>query len=156
HELKTPLTVVSGFLETLLDLDLDPRQRTRYLQMMREQAGSMERLVDDLLTLSALESEQNSLVELAFAIQPLLLEISAAAKALSDGKHDIKLDLGPVAMVTGNRDELASAFNNLVSNAVRYTPTGGIITLAWRRAEENAGEFAVTDTGIGIATEHIP
>ncbi len=60
HELKTPLTVVSGFLETLQDLELEPRQRTRYLQLMAEQAKSMQRLVDDLLTLSALESEQNA------------------------------------------------------------------------------------------------
>ena len=63
HELKTPLTVVSGFLETLQDLELEPRQRARYLQLMAEQARSMQRLVDDLLTLSALESDQNVVAE---------------------------------------------------------------------------------------------
>ena len=84
HELKTPLTVVSGFLETLQDLDLEPAQRTRFMQLMTEQARSMQRLVDDLLTLSALESEQNAVVESTFDVVPLLLELSADGKALSD------------------------------------------------------------------------
>ncbi len=75
HELKTPLTVVTGFLETLQDMELEPRQRTRYLQLMTEQANSMQRLVDDLLTLSALESEQGARAETSFAVLPLLLEI---------------------------------------------------------------------------------
>ncbi len=156
HELKTPLTVVSGFLETLQDLELEPRQRDRYMQLMREQAGSMERLVNDLLTLSALESEQNALGDAPFAIVPLLLQLAAEAKALSCGQHAIALQLGFPATVTGNRDELASAFGNLVSNAVRYTPAGGTITLAWRMADDGGGEFAVADSGIGIAPEHIP
>jgi two-component system phosphate regulon sensor histidine kinase PhoR len=156
HELKTPLTVVSGFLETLQDLKLEPRQRDRYLQLMREQAQSMERLVDDLLTLSALESEQNPPAEGPFAMAPLLLELSAAARALSDGRHTIALDIGPLATVTGSRDELASAFGNLVSNAIRYTPPGGTVTLAWHALDNGDGAFSVTDTGIGIAPEHLP
>jgi two-component system phosphate regulon sensor histidine kinase PhoR len=156
HELKTPLTVVSGFLETLQDLELEPRQRDRYLQLMREQAQSMERLVDDLLTLSALESEQNAPGEAPFAMAPLLLELSAEARALSDGRHAIVLDPGNPATVTGSRDELASAFGNLVSNAIRYTPPGGTVTLAWHAADHGGGAFSVTDTGIGIAPEHLP
>jgi two-component system phosphate regulon sensor histidine kinase PhoR len=156
HELKTPLTVVSGFLETVQDLDLPPRQRDRYLALMREQARSMERLVDDLLTLSALESEQNPPVEAPFAMAPLLLELSAAARALSDGQHTVALDVGPLATVTGSRDELASAFGNLVSNAIRYTPPGGTVTLGWHTVDNGDGAFSVTDTGIGIAPEHLP
>jgi two-component system phosphate regulon sensor histidine kinase PhoR len=156
HELKTPLTVVTGFLETLQDLELEPRQRTRYLQLMAEQAKSMQRLVDDLLTLSALESEQSTRVETPFAVLPLLLEVSADANALSERRHAIALDIGEPAMVSGNRDELASAFGNLVSNAVRYTPEGGTITLGWRVDAEGRGAFSVADTGIGIAPEHIP
>jgi two-component system phosphate regulon sensor histidine kinase PhoR len=156
HELKTPLTVVTGFLETLQELELDPRQRARYLELMAEQARSMQRLVDDLLTLSALESEQNPLAEAAFDVVPLLLEASAGAKALSVGRHTIGLDLGEPAVVVGNRDELASAFGNLVSNAVRYTPDGGTITLGWHVDDEGRGAFSVTDTGIGIAPEYIP
>jgi len=156
HELKTPLTVVSGFLETLQDLELEPRRRDRYLQLMREQARNMERLVDDLLTLSGLESEQNPPVESAFALAPLLLELSAEAKALSDGRHDIRVDPGAAATLTGSRDELASALRNLISNAIRYTPAGGTVTLAWRREDDGGGTFGVTDTGIGIAPEHLP
>jgi two-component system phosphate regulon sensor histidine kinase PhoR len=68
----------------------------------------------------------------------------------------VVLDLGDAATVSGSRDELASAFGNLVSNAIRYTPEGGTITLSWRVADNGTGLFAVTDTGIGIAAEHLP
>ncbi len=156
HELKTPLTVVSGFIETLQDLELEPRQRTRYLQLMAEQAKNMQRLVDDLLTLSTLESDQNALVEAEFDVVPLLLQVSADAKALSAGRHAVALDIADHAIVIGSRDELGSAFGNLVSNAIRYTPEGGAITLAWRVDDEGHGVFSVTDTGIGIAPEYIP
>jgi two-component system phosphate regulon sensor histidine kinase PhoR len=156
HELKTPLTVVSGFLETLEDLALEPRQRERYLKLMQVQARSMERLVDDLLTLSALESEQNVPSEAPFAIVALLRALASEAKALSGGAHTVVLDIGAPATVTGSRDELASAFGNLVSNAIRYTPAGGTITLAWRRGDDGGAQFEVRDTGIGIAAEHLP
>jgi len=156
HEMKTPLTVVAGFIETLQDMELEPRQRARYLQLMHEQARNMKRLVDDLLTLSALESDQNVVAELPFAIEALLLGLSADAKALSGRQHTIALDIRDAATVLGSRDELASAFGNLISNAIRYTPEGGKVTLSWRIAEDGRGEFGVEDTGIGIAPEHIP
>ena len=156
HELKTPLTVISGFIETLQDLDLDEGQRTRFLQLMQEQARNMQRLVADLLTLSALESEHNPLVEERFAVAPLLLELSADAKALSRGQHEVALDIGDAATVHGSRDELASAFGNLVSNAIRYTPPAGTITLGWRVDADGSGAFEVRDTGIGIAPEYLP
>ena len=156
HELKTPLTVVAGFLETLQDLDPEPRQRARYLQLMAVQAKSMQRLVDDLLTLSALESDQNGLTESEFDVVPLLLQISADAKALSAGRHVVGLDIIEPAIVLGSRDELASAFGNLVSNAIRYTPDGGSIMLTWHIDEDGRGVFGVSDTGIGIAPEHVP
>ena len=155
HELKTPLTVLTGFLETLVDVELDDKRRQRYLALMQEQAKSMQRLVEDLLTLSSLESEQNAPTETEFAIVPLLLELSSDAKALSGGRHEITLSIGDAATVSGSRDELASAFGNLVSNAVRYTPEGGRIALDWRVSDAE-GEFSVADTGIGIAPEHIP
>jgi two-component system phosphate regulon sensor histidine kinase PhoR len=154
HELKTPLTVLTGFLETLADMPLDERQRQRYLALMAEQAQNMQRLVDDLLTLSSLESEHSVLQEAEFAIVPLLLQVSADAKALSAGRHEITLNIRDQANVLGSRDELASVFGNLVSNAVRYTPDGGRIALDWRVTADGA-EFTVADTGIGIAAEHI-
>jgi len=156
HELKTPLTVISGFIETLQELDVDAKQRTRFLQLMQEQARNMQRLVADLITLSALESEHNPLVEERFAVVPLMLQLSAEAKALSRNEHEIALDIGEAATVSGGREELASAFGNLVSNAIRYTPPGGRITLAWRVDPDGSGVFSVTDTGIGIASEHLP
>ena len=156
HELKTPLTVISGFIETLQELELDERQRERFLQLMQEQSASMQRLVEDLLTLSALESEHNPVTDEPFAIVPLMLQVSSDAKALSKGQHAIELDIGDAATVTGSRDELASAFGNLVSNAIRYTPAGGTITLGWRVEDDGAGVFSVADTGIGIGAEHLP
>lgn len=156
HELKTPLTVITGFIETLQDIEIDERQQKRFLQLMQEQARNMQRLVADLLTLSALESEQNPIHDEPFAIVPLLVALSADAKALSKGAHVVSLDIGEAAIVRGSRDELASAFGNLVSNAVRYTPEGGTVTLAWRVDDDGTGAFSVTDTGIGIADEDIP
>ena len=156
HELKTPLTVVSGFVETMQDLDLDSTQRARYLALMHEQTRNMQRLVDDLLTLSALETERNPAHDTAFAIVPLMLELCADAKALSRGDHAIALDIGRAASVVGNRDELRSAFGNLVSNAIRYTPQRGSIALRWRVDDDGSGVFSVQDSGIGIAAEHIP
>ena len=104
HELKTPLTVLTGFLETLADMRLEERQRQRYLALMAEQAQNMQRLVDDLLTLSALESEHHVLLEAEFAIVPLLLQVSADAKALSAGRHEITLNIRDQANVLGSRD----------------------------------------------------
>jgi two-component system, OmpR family, phosphate regulon sensor histidine kinase PhoR len=156
HELKTPLTVISGFIETMQDMDLDPRQRGRFLQLMQEQAKNMQRLVVDLITLSALESEHNPLADEPFAIVPLMLELSAEAKALSKGQHEVSLDIGDAATVLGSRDEIASAFGNLVSNAIRYTPAQGRIAIAWRVDADGSGVFSVADSGIGIAAEHLP
>jgi two-component system phosphate regulon sensor histidine kinase PhoR len=156
HELKTPLTVISGFVETLRDLDVDDAQRKRFLQLMDDQARNMQRLVADLLTLSALESDQNPVVEERFAVVPLLLALSADAKSLSNGRHEISLDIGDAATLVGSRDELASAFANLVTNAIRYTPSKGSITLAWHIASDGTGVFSVTDTGIGIPAEYVP
>jgi two-component system phosphate regulon sensor histidine kinase PhoR len=156
HDLKTPLTVISGFVETMTELPLEPKQRQRYLQLMDEQATSMERLVNDLLTLSALESEQNAPAESSFSIEPLLLEVMREAKALSGRQHTLRLEDVEPADIIGSRDELLSAFGNLVSNAIRYTPAGGTITLSWSRSDEGPAAFSVTDTGIGIAPEHVP
>ncbi len=158
HELKTPLTVVTGFVETLQDLDLAPGQRERYLGLIHEQARSMQRLVDDLLTLSALESEQSPPADVEFALAPLLHERAADARALSAGQHAVDVEPGDAAAVSlrGSRDELASAIGNLLSNAIRYTPAGGTVRLSWRGRPDGGGVVAVGDTGIGIAAEHLP
>jgi two-component system phosphate regulon sensor histidine kinase PhoR len=156
HELRTPLTVVNGFLETMLDAGdgFDPTRR-RHLELMHEQASRMHRLVEDLLMLSRLESQEHALLEEDIDGEQLLRELADEARALSGGRHAIELQAGAPLHVRGNRDELRSAFGNLVSNAVRYTPSGGRITLRWRRSEDGVA-FEVEDTGIGVAADHVP
>ena len=88
-------------------------------------------------------------------IEPMLRSILAEAQALSGGKHDIALSIEAPSVLAGCANELRSAFGNLVGNAVRYTPPGGKIDLIWR-VRNGCGEFAVADTGIGIAAQHLP
>ena len=154
HELRTPLTVVSGFLETLRD-ETDPEAARRYIDLMTEQAQRMQRLVEDLLTLSALESSPPPQMDEAVDMKQLLARLAAEARALSGGRHEIRLEAEDGLDLVGSEKELASAFGNLVSNAIRYTPQKGVVRLRWRRADEGA-EFEVEDTGIGIPAEHIP
>jgi two-component system phosphate regulon sensor histidine kinase PhoR len=155
HELRTPLTVVNGFLETLLDSDmpLDDLRR-RHLHLMHEQAGRMNRLIEDLLMLSRLESQESALLEEGVDMPRLLREVADEARALSGGRHTIDVEADP-AHVRGSRDELRSAVGNLVSNAIRYTPAGGSIRLTWK-VGDNGAVVSVQDTGIGVAPEHIP
>ena len=155
HELRTPLTVVNGFLETLLDAEppLD-EMRQRHLQLMHEQASRMSRLVEDLLMLSRLETEETPLAEDVVDVPALVAELEAEARALSGGRHEIVCSVEPIRL-RGSRDELRSAFGNLVSNAIRYTPSGGHIVLSWREQDDGA-VFEVQDSGIGIAPEHLP
>ena len=160
HELKTPLTVVSGFLETLEDGKVamtGPRAR-EVMAMMQEQTGRMLRLVDDLLALSALESTPGPAPgnEERVAMDDLLARLHAEAKSLSSGRHRIGVDCAARSMVAGSGEELLSAFGNLVSNAIRYSPEGGVVNLSWRVRPSGEGEFAVTDGGIGIDARHIP
>jgi two-component system phosphate regulon sensor histidine kinase PhoR len=155
HELRTPLTVLSGFLETINELQLDPKRSRDYLNLMAEQSKRMQRIVDDLLTLSTLESAPGPSLDERVPIAPLLDRLRAEAEALSGGKHKIVLDAEPGFDLLGAENEIASAFGNLTSNAIRYTPAGGEVRLAWR-ASANEAEFAVQDTGVGIASEHIP
>jgi two-component system phosphate regulon sensor histidine kinase PhoR len=154
HELRTPLTVVSGFLETLLDARTgDEATRRRHLELMHEQAQRMSRLVEDLLTLSRLESRESPIQEDVVDVRQLVREVGDEARALSNGRHRVEVE-APPAFVRGSRDELRSAFGNLVSNAIRYTPEGGHITVRWREYD-GEGRFEVEDTGIGIAAEHL-
>jgi len=154
HELRTPLTVVTGFLEMLIDSrEDDSAARRRHLSLMHEQAQRMTRLVEDLLTLSQLESRENTVPDDVVDVRQLLGEVADEARALSSGRHRIRVEALP-GFVRGSREELRSAFGNLVSNAIRYTPEGGEISLRWVESATE-GRFEVEDTGIGIAPEHI-
>jgi two-component system phosphate regulon sensor histidine kinase PhoR len=154
HELRTPLTVLAGFLETLQEIEVDHDQRQRYLALMAEQSQRMEAIVQDLLTLSSIESAPppaNTLVDMVSLIDKLRRD----AEALSAGKHNIVVDSDDRCDLYGDEVELSSAFGNLVANAVRYTPAGGTVHLIWRTTAQGA-EFAVEDSGIGIDAKHIP
>ncbi|HEX7220497.1 MAG TPA: phosphate regulon sensor histidine kinase PhoR [Burkholderiales bacterium] len=155
HELRTPLTVLVGFLETLQNLRLDAQRQRDYLGMMQEQSTRMQRIIDDLLTLSALDAAPPATSEARIALRPMIERLKRDAEALSAGKHTIRMVLESEKDLLGVEPELASAFGNLVSNAIRYTPAGGSVTLAWRENQDGA-RFSVEDTGIGIAPEHIP
>lgn len=154
HELRTPLTVLAGFLETLQEIEVDREEQARYLQMMSEQSKRMQSIVQDLLTLSSIESApppENVPVDMVNMIDKLRRD----AEALSGGRHQIVVDSDGQGDLRGSEPELVSAFANLVSNAVRYTPAGGTIRISWRAGTQGA-EFAVQDTGIGIDPKHIP
>jgi two-component system phosphate regulon sensor histidine kinase PhoR len=154
HELRTPLTVVAGFLETLRD-ERDPEAARHYINLMSEQSQRMLRLVEDLLTLSALESSPPPPMEEPIEMKKLLERLGAEARALSNGRHRIEVEGEEGIDLVGSEKEISSAFGNLVSNAIRYTPESGTVRLRWHRTDEGAA-FDVEDTGIGIAPEHIP
>ena len=155
HELRTPLTVLSGFLETIRELDLDPQRTLDYSNLMAEQCRRMQRIVDDLLTLSTLESAPSPSLDERVRIAPLLARLCADAEALSSGKHRFVFDASGEFDLLGSENEIVSALGNLISNAIRYTPDGGEVRIFWH-ATADAAEFAVEDTGIGFAPEHIP
>jgi two-component system phosphate regulon sensor histidine kinase PhoR len=152
--LRTPLTVINGFLEIACNQpNLDPQTRMAHVKLMIEQGRRMQDLVEDMLTLTRLESVDYPLRPERVDIHGLLTQILEEAKALSGGRHAISLTVdGPDIM--GSADELRSAFGNLASNAVRYTPEHGEIKLAWKTAERGV-QFSVQDNGIGIRPEHI-
>jgi two-component system phosphate regulon sensor histidine kinase PhoR len=157
HELRTPLTVIHGFLEHMSEAPVMPaEQARRHIALMVQQSNRMLKLVDDLLMLSRLEGGDNPPREERVDVSALAQALVEDTRALSAGRHHIAVDVPDGAVITGSTDELRSAFSNLASNAVRYTPQDGRITLAWRIDEHECGVFSVADTGIGIAAEHIP
>lgn len=156
HELRTPLTVLGGFLETLEDMQApDPEMTRRSLQLMQQQTSRMTRLVEDLLTLSRLESTQNPLREEDVNVPELARALQQDALVLSAGRHRVNLHLESAEWLRGSADELRSAFGNLVSNAIRYTPEGGEVEIGWTTRDDGSAAFAVRDSGIGIEEQHI-
>lgn len=157
HELRTPLTVMSGFIETLQSSTqnaVSPEIVKRSLAHMTAQTERMRTLVDDLLMLSRLEDTQNKLTESVIDVRALVQEIVEEARVMSQGRHTIEAKLADVWLL-GNREEIRSAITNLAANAVRYTPTGGVITVDASVQDEGL-TVTVRDNGDGIAPEHIP
>ena len=159
HEIRTPLTVLAGFVETLQNLPLNEQERARYLALMAQQAGRMQTLVNDLLTLSRLEGSPLPGAGEWTPVASLMTQCEQEGRALSavlGRSHDLRFGDPPALEIAGSPTELLSALSNLVSNAVRYTPAGGTIDVEWRSLPDGRGEFSVRDTGPGIAAEHIP
>lgn len=156
HELRTPLTVVNGFVETMHDMPhLENDMARRALNLMGDQTVRMESLVNDLLTLSRLENDHNPVREELVDVDALIKDILREGEILSNGKHKLHLQISGDAKLMGSTDELRSAFTNLVTNAIRYTPAGGDIWVEWT-TQEGSSTFCVKDSGIGIAPQHIP
>ncbi len=157
HELRTPLTVVSGFLETIIDTDDEcAREWNRSLVLMQQQARRMQHIVEDLLLLSRLETDRNRPPDEPVAVPALIATIREDVEPIAAKKgqrvaFEAESDLG----LYGSDRELHSAFTNLVTNALRYTPEGGRIHIRWWSDDQGA-YYEVSDTGIGIEARHIP
>ncbi|HEX7732605.1 MAG TPA: phosphate regulon sensor histidine kinase PhoR [Rhodanobacter sp.] len=151
HELRTPLTVIHGYLE-LLDPE-DAPALAPVLGEMRAQSKRMGQIVEDLLTLSRLET-QHRVEDERVPMAPLLATLRKEAEALSQGRHAVAVEADAGLDLLGSPKDLHSALSNLVSNAVRYTPAGGSITIRWRRSDDGA-TYSVSDTGYGIPASHL-
>ncbi len=151
HELRTPLTVIHGYLE-LIDPE-DVPELAPVLGEMRAQSKRMGQIVEDLLALSRLET-QHQIVDERVPMAPLLATVRKEAEAISQGRHQITLESTAEADLLGSPKDLHSALSNLVSNAVRYTPTGGSIVIRWQRTPDGA-VYSVSDTGFGIPASHL-
>ncbi len=152
HELRTPITVIAGFVETLLEQAGDDTHMP--LEKIQQQTERMQRILTELLQLAKLESEDFIEQPEAVDLKEVLEEIYADALAIDAGEHHIELDADSV-MVEGNREELRMAFSNLVTNAIRYTPAPGKIRL-FTKVDGNGICAGVEDEGVGIAYQHIP
>jgi len=156
HELRTPLTVISGYLETLADHLTDRPELEPSIQLMQQQSNRMCSIVEDLLLLSQVEnSENHTLTNEYVDMSSLLLQMKKEAQILSAERHDIVVELDNIQYLKGDHKELQSAFTNLISNAIRYTPDNGTITISWKQINDKEVSFSVQDSGEGIATHHL-
>lgn len=155
HEIRTPLTVLAGFVETLHHIELSAVERERVLDMMTQQTDRMRSLVDDLLTLAQLEGSPRPRTDQWVTVDALMRRVEADARPLSAGRHALEFDAGASGAIAGSEAELLSALGNLVTNAIRYTPSGGRIAVTWQRRANGSAAFEVSDTGVGVAPEHL-
>ena len=155
HELRSPLTVIAGYLETFEDDELLPAEFRRPVSQMSQQVSRMCRIVEDLLRLSRLEATPGGASAERVDVAEMLGMIARDACTLSEGAHHVSHEADPELSLLGDRNELYSAFSNIAFNAVQYTPAGGTIRLEWTSDGEGA-RLDVTDSGEGIEAHHIP
>jgi two-component system phosphate regulon sensor histidine kinase PhoR len=155
HELRSPLTVIAGYLETLVqDETLDAALRGP-LEEMRRQTARMTAIVQDLLELSRLEAEGRVADGEPIDVGALMARLRSDLQVRMPAALDVRMLVESAERLRGEPAQLHSAFANLLDNAAKYTPAGGTVTMRWWR-DERGGHFAVTDTGIGIPSEHLP
>ena len=155
HELRSPLTVISGYLETLAqDATLEP-SLAGPIQEMQRQALRMNAVVQDLLELSRLEADDGTPTGAPIDVGALLARLRSDLLARIGQPREVHVQVESGERLLGEESQIHSAFANLLENAAKYTPGDGIITMRWWR-DADGGHFSVADTGIGIAPEHIP
>jgi two-component system phosphate regulon sensor histidine kinase PhoR len=153
HELRTPLTVLQGYLELLKEHRAGDVSDA--VSRMLMQTAQMQALLDDLLELSRLQSDEIQGEEEVVDVPAMLTQLRAQAEELSRGQHALQFDVAEDLLLSGIASDLESAFGNLISNAVKYTPEGGKIEVSWFDAETGP-LLAVRDSGAGIPSRDIP
>lgn len=153
HELRTPLTVLQGYLELLRDHG--PEDVNEAIARMLAQTTQMQALLDDLLELSRLQSDEIHGTEEAIDVPAMLMQLREQADELSRGRHRLEFDVASGPWLSGVAADIESAFGNLLSNAVKYTPENGVISVTWKDTASGP-QLVVRDTGIGIPRRDIP
>jgi two-component system phosphate regulon sensor histidine kinase PhoR len=153
HELRTPLTVLRGYLELLENHPADDVGDS--VKRMLGQALQMQTLLDDLLELSRLQDDVLRDEETVVNVPTLLMQLKEQAEELSRDNHQLIFKVDSNILLTGSSADLESAFSNLITNAIKYTPRGGTIQVRWERGP-NGPRMVVHDTGIGIPRRDIP
>lgn len=158
HELRTPLASLLGFIETLRDCaGEDPETRERFLKVMLDEARRMQRLVDDLMSLSRIEAEKYRAPDAEVDMEDLLDQVHGEILASTHERaDDIIVDIEPVPNVRGDRAQLSQLVHNIVGNALKYGRPGTPVTIALSRDGDAMVRLTVTDEGEGIAPEHLP
>lgn len=154
HELRSPLTVIAGYLDSLADDDEMPADWAKPVTQMQGQARRMRHILGEMLELSRLESAGVADADDSVDVSRLLEDASSAFEGHAD-IASIVIDAEPGAQLSGSAAEIETVIVNLLSNAVRFTPTDGEITLTWR-VDSDGADLIVADTGEGIDAEHIP
>ena len=156
HEIRTPLTVLSGFIETIRTVDLSSEERQRVMMLMTQQAQRMESLLADLLILAQLEESPPPPPDRWFHMHPLIQRVQSDALALSAGRHRLSFSGVTDCDLAGVESEVQSALTNLLSNAVRYTPEGGVVEVHSLQQSDGGIAIEVKDSGMGIEKDHLP
>ena len=160
HELRTPLAAIIGFIETLDDENVgaDAGVRERFLSVMMKEARRMQRLIDDLISLSRIEAEKHSLPETPVDLRQLIEEVAGELRdEAGEMRSDLVLDVGEtLPPVTGDRAQLSQVIHNLAGNAIKYGRTGAPVTIGLRSEANALIRLSVTDCGEGIGASHIP